>query len=102
MIGPLEAKLKLFQLWPFGFANPIKDLGLDDRRSRYLASYLASDVSLYERSCGSAANNLSGFPFSFGIFQDYYSTHAPFSKEPSGIAIIGTSAMVWLFRIDVS
>lgn len=36
----------------------------------------------------------AGFPFSFGVFQEYYSTHLPFSKEPSGIAIIGTSAMV--------
>lgn len=35
-----------------------------------------------------------GFPFSFGILQEYYSTPAPFSKEPSGIAIVGTSAIV--------
>ena len=42
------------------------------------------------------AKYVSGFPFSFGIFQEYYSTHALFSKEPPGIAIIGTSAMVLL------
>ena len=35
----------------------------------------------------------SGFPFSFGVFQNYYSTHAPFSSE-GGIAVIGTCAMV--------
>ena len=34
-----------------------------------------------------------GFPFSFGIFLKYYSTHPPFSKQPSGISAIGTSAM---------
>jgi MFS family permease len=34
-----------------------------------------------------------GFPFCFGVFQDYYSSHEPFSSEPSGIAIIGTTAM---------
>ena len=33
-----------------------------------------------------------GFPFSFGVFQQYYSTHEPFSLEPSGIAVIGTSS----------
>ena len=33
-----------------------------------------------------------GFPFSFGVFQQYYSTHLPFSSEPNGIAIVGTSA----------
>jgi len=34
----------------------------------------------------------SGFPFSFGIFQEYYSTHEPFSNDHSSIAIVGTSA----------
>ena len=34
-----------------------------------------------------------GFPFSFGIFQEYYSTHEPFASRPSGIAAIGTTAM---------
>jgi hypothetical protein len=40
----------------------------------------------------SSANVLAGFPFSFGVFQEYYTTHEPFSDEPSGIAIIGTTA----------
>lgn len=30
-----------------------------------------------------------GFPFSFGIFQKYYSSHEPF-KGSGNIAIIGT------------
>jgi hypothetical protein len=34
-----------------------------------------------------------GFPFSFGVFQDYYSTHEPFAGSTK-IAIIGTCAMV--------
>lgn len=34
-----------------------------------------------------------GFPFAFGIFQNYYSTHEPF-KGSSSIAAIGTTAMV--------
>ena len=38
-----------------------------------------------------------GFPFSFGIFQEYYATHEPFSREPSGIAIIGSSAMGFMY-----
>ncbi|KAL8848934.1 MAG: hypothetical protein Q9221_006092 [Calogaya cf. arnoldii] len=33
-----------------------------------------------------------GFPFSFGVFQEYYTTHEPFSLRPSGIAVIGTSS----------
>lgn len=34
-----------------------------------------------------------GFPFSFGIFQQYYSTHEPF-KSSGNVAVIGTCAMV--------
>ena len=33
-----------------------------------------------------------GFPFSFGVFQEYYSSTEPFASEPSGIAAIGTTA----------
>ncbi|KAH6884797.1 major facilitator superfamily domain-containing protein [Thelonectria olida] len=33
-----------------------------------------------------------GFPFSFGVFQDYYSTHEPFAGSTK-IAIIGTCSM---------
>jgi hypothetical protein len=36
---------------------------------------------------------LSGFPFSFGVFQDYYLTHEPFAGS-SGIPVIGTCALV--------
>jgi len=35
----------------------------------------------------------AGFTFSYGIFQDYYSTHEPF-KSSGDIAVIGTCAMV--------
>lgn len=38
-----------------------------------------------------------GFAYSFGVFQEYYTTHEPFSKDPSGIATIGSSAMVHVF-----
>ena len=31
-----------------------------------------------------------GFAFSFGVLQEYYTTHEPFSLEPHGIATIGT------------
>lgn len=33
-----------------------------------------------------------GFPFAFGVFQQYYRTHAPFSDEKAGIAAISTTA----------
>jgi hypothetical protein len=36
----------------------------------------------------------TGFPFSYGVFQEYYSTHEPFVSEPFGIAAIGTTALV--------
>ncbi|KIW79986.1 hypothetical protein Z517_06601 [Fonsecaea pedrosoi CBS 271.37] len=34
---------------------------------------------------------LWGFPFSFGVLQDYYSTHPPLSRHPAGISAIGTT-----------
>lgn len=37
----------------------------------------------------SHANSMTGFPFSFGIFQKYYSSHEPFMGS-GNIAIIGT------------
>jgi hypothetical protein len=37
---------------------------------------------------------VKGFPFSFGVFQEYYSTHESFASEPFGIAAIGTTALV--------
>ena len=42
-----------------------------------------------------------GFCFSFGLFQDYYSKHEPFSGQ-SNIAVIGTCAMVRLNRMWLS
>lgn len=33
-----------------------------------------------------------GFAFSFGVLQEYYTTHEPFSSQPNGIASIGTVA----------
>lgn len=33
-----------------------------------------------------------GFPFSFGVFQNYYNSHEPFAGQPS-IVVIGTSSM---------
>ena len=33
-----------------------------------------------------------GFAFSFGVLQEYYTNHEPFSSNPSGIATIGTVA----------
>lgn len=40
------------------------------------------------------AEPLLGFPFSFGVLQDYYSTHLPFSSQPEGISAIGTTCSV--------
>jgi hypothetical protein len=34
-----------------------------------------------------------GFPYSFGVFQQYYSTHEPFASS-GNIAVIGTFSMV--------
>ncbi|KAK4962916.1 hypothetical protein LTR10_000543 [Elasticomyces elasticus] len=38
-----------------------------------------------------------GFPYCYGIFQTYYSTHEPFASEPAGIATISTTATAIMF-----
>jgi len=35
-----------------------------------------------------------GFPFSFGVFQEYYATHEPFASQSKGLAAVGTTASV--------
>ncbi|KAL2069592.1 hypothetical protein VTL71DRAFT_14271 [Oculimacula yallundae] len=53
-------------------------------------------LSLYRQI---VSNARTGFPFSFGIFQSYYTTHAPFAGNHNGIAAIGTcsSGVMYLF-----
>lgn len=41
----------------------------------------------------SISDRLPGFPFAFGVFQDYYGSHEPFSGDKN-VVIIGTCAMV--------
>ncbi|KAL8716152.1 MAG: hypothetical protein Q9220_000057 [cf. Caloplaca sp. 1 TL-2023] len=50
------------------------------------------DAWLFLAGCFMIEALIWGFPFSFGVFQEYYSTHEPFSSKPSGIAVIGTSS----------
>ncbi|OTB01380.1 hypothetical protein M426DRAFT_220371 [Hypoxylon sp. CI-4A] len=38
-----------------------------------------------------------GFPFSYGVFQSYYSTHPPFSDNPGGLPAVGTTALGVLY-----
>jgi hypothetical protein len=61
--------------------------------SHAIASYLTVGC-LSSVNWSNCTNIFLGFPFSFGIFQEYYTTHEPFSPEPLGIAIIGTTATV--------
>ncbi|KAK8064868.1 hypothetical protein PG994_007506 [Apiospora phragmitis] len=50
------------------------------------------DVYLFLAASWAVEALVWGFPFAFGIFQDYYSTHAPFEGSPN-ISVIGTCAM---------
>ncbi|KAL7799903.1 major facilitator superfamily domain-containing protein [Trichoderma ceciliae] len=50
------------------------------------------DAWLFLAACFVMEAMVWGFPFAFGIFQDYYRTHEPFAGS-SNTAIIGTCAM---------
>jgi hypothetical protein len=43
---------------------------------------------------GDGVNYAPGFPFSFGVLQDYYLTHPPLSQDANGISAIGTTCSV--------
>ncbi|KAH7320831.1 major facilitator superfamily domain-containing protein [Stachybotrys elegans] len=50
------------------------------------------DAWLFLAACFLLEALVWGFPFAFGIFQDYYQTHEPF-RGSDNIAVIGTCAM---------
>jgi hypothetical protein len=51
------------------------------------------DAWLFLAACFLMEALVWGFPFTFGLFQEFYSTHPPFSSS-SSVAVIGTCAMV--------
>ncbi|KAF4635406.1 hypothetical protein G7Y89_g2692 [Cudoniella acicularis] len=59
------------------------------------------DAWLFLAACFVIEALVWGFPFSFGVFQEYYSTHEPFASNPSGIAVIGTTATGIMYMIGV-
>ena len=42
---------------------------------------------------GSLTESL-GLPFSYGVFEKFYSEHEPCAKHPEGIAAVGTTTTV--------
>ncbi|KAF7925009.1 uncharacterized protein EAE98_007097 [Botrytis deweyae] len=57
------------------------------------------DAWLFLAACFLFEALIWGFPFAFGVFQTYYSTHPPFDKHANDIAITGTCAtgIMYLF-----
>ena len=60
--------------------------------SRFPPADTGKDAWLFLAACFVVEVLVWGFPFAFGLFQDYYSTHEPFSASNS-IAVIGACAM---------
>ncbi|TAQ87516.1 hypothetical protein B7494_g4177 [Chlorociboria aeruginascens] len=57
------------------------------------------DAWLFLAGCFVLEGIVWGFPFAFGVFESYYTSHLPFSEHPSGISVIGTcgSGVMYLF-----
>ncbi|KAL2125973.1 hypothetical protein VTI74DRAFT_2052 [Chaetomium olivicolor] len=51
------------------------------------------DAWLFLAACWAVEALVWGFGFSFGVFQDYYSSHLPF-KGSGEIAVVGTTTLV--------
>ncbi|KAL8680463.1 MAG: hypothetical protein Q9186_003361 [Xanthomendoza sp. 1 TL-2023] len=41
-----------------------------------------------------------GLPFSYGVFQQYYSTHEPFASQPRNIAAVGTITTGFMYFLQ--
>ena len=76
--------------------------GLIDLESNVQAASLprvdgGKDAWLALAGCFILEGLVWGFPFAFGVFQRYLRAHAPFSKDPAGIAAISTTASGIMF-----
>ncbi|KAE9380516.1 MFS general substrate transporter [Stipitochalara longipes BDJ] len=56
-------------------------------------------VNSYEQWSAQIADVPAGFPFSFGVFEIYYTDKLPFSQHPNGIAAIGTLSSGGMYLI---
>ncbi|KAI8626809.1 MFS general substrate transporter [Xylariaceae sp. FL1651] len=76
--------------------------GRDDRNSSGSQEFSlppidgGKDAWLFLAACFVVDALIWGYAFSFGVFQDYYSQHAPFSSS-GNIAAIGTSAVGFMY-----
>ncbi|KAI4861419.1 MFS general substrate transporter [Hypoxylon rubiginosum] len=71
-----------------------RDLQPEERRQEFSLPPVdgGKDAWLFLAACFAIEALVWGFPFAFGVFQDYYSTHEPFADSPN-IAVVGTCAM---------
>ncbi|TPX15531.1 uncharacterized protein E0L32_004229 [Thyridium curvatum] len=81
-----------------GSSGPGNSLASGEEEGRRHESSLppvdsGKDAYLFLAACFMVEALVWGFPFSFGVFQDYYSEHEPFKGQPN-IALVGTCAMV--------
>lgn len=78
------------------FSNPLNEQYLEQLEEIHEFSLPPADSGkaawLFLAACFVVEVLIWGFSFSFGVFQDYYSTHEPFASNPSGIAVVGTTA----------
>lgn len=66
-------------------------LGRGSARVGYVHTYLLSAMG--QRRVSLLNLSTPGFGFSFGVFQDYYTSHLPFKGE-GNIAVVGTTTLV--------
>jgi hypothetical protein len=65
--------------------------------------YLLLAIPLFRNTfLDRSIDHATGLPFSFGLFQDFYSRHEPFKSDPDGIAAIGTTALVSISALNLA
>ena len=69
-----------------------------DASSAVMAPFPPADSGraawLFLTGCFAIETLTWGFPFSFGVLQDYYTSYSPISSHPDGLAAVGTTCSV--------
>ncbi|KAE8363021.1 major facilitator superfamily domain-containing protein [Aspergillus caelatus] len=91
-----------YELQPVQFRDNVQDQGDDDQTTALRGFSLppvdkGKDAWLCLVGACLLEMTVWGFPFSFGVFQDYYTTTEPFAQYASRVSLVGSCSMGILY-----
>ncbi|GKZ97509.1 hypothetical protein AnigIFM59636_000895 [Aspergillus niger] len=98
----MDGPVFLYELQPAQFRDNVQDQGDDDQTTALRGFSLppvdkGKDAWLCLVGAFLLEMTVWGFPFSFGVFQDYYTTTEPFAQYASRVSLVGSCSMGILY-----